>query len=51
VDLYYGQKGIFNDLRTTNKVIQLSEGYDMVHVHGRLSWKRFDILGIKSLKR
>lgn len=51
VDFYYGQKGFFNDLRTMEKVIQFSEGYDIVHVHGGINWKRFDVLGIKLLKR
>jgi glycosyltransferase involved in cell wall biosynthesis len=51
VDFYYGRKGFVNDLHTMRKVVRFSEGYDIVHVHGGINWKRFDVLGIKLLKR
>lgn len=51
VEFYYGQKGFLNDVSTMRKVVRFSRDYDIVHVHGGLNWKRFDVLGIKLLKR
>jgi len=51
LDYYYGQGSFFIDIGLMKKVINLSGAYDIVHLHGGINWKRFDILGMKFFKR
>lgn len=50
VDFYYGRDGLIKDLRLMKEVIDYSEPYDIIHLHGGINWKRLDVVGIRVLK-
>jgi len=49
-ELYYQGK-FLADLRTMRKVVKEARGYDIVHVHAGVHWKRFDIVAISQILR
>ncbi|HEY3421266.1 MAG TPA: hypothetical protein VGK23_12015 [Methanomassiliicoccales archaeon] len=51
MELYYGGAGIFHDIATMRKVSRVCRDFDLVHVHGGLNRKRFDVLAMRFVHR
>jgi hypothetical protein len=51
IELYYGGNGVLHDLKTMKKVSRSCIDFDLVHVHGGINRKRFDVLGMHCLHR
>lgn len=50
MSLYYNGRPL-NDLKNLGAVVGLSRGYDLIHVHAGVHWKRFDVLAMNRLLR
>jgi glycosyltransferase involved in cell wall biosynthesis len=51
-ELYYGGNlEILKNLRNLSNVIKLAKGYDLIHLHGGVHWKRVDALAIRKILR
>jgi glycosyltransferase involved in cell wall biosynthesis len=49
-DLYYKGR-FFSDAGNMRKVVREAKGYDIIHVHAGVHWKRFDVVAISQLLR
>jgi glycosyltransferase involved in cell wall biosynthesis len=51
VSFYYSHDGIFKNLSNGRKVIKYAKDFDIIHVHGGIHRKRWDVLSIGLLHR
>jgi glycosyltransferase involved in cell wall biosynthesis len=46
VDFYYDHKGLLSDISNGRRIVRFARDFDIVHVHGGIFWKRWDVVAM-----
>ena len=50
-EFYYAHESMLSDIRNAGAIVRYAKDFDVVHLHGGIHWKRFDVVAIKLLLR